>query len=195
MRHVNSLAKDNSLSLAVSCSDFVSPQGLMRRTMVLFRPFYHCHSRQHRDRYQVRLNPLVLVGLISASTYITNSTVRPDFLASHSLISAVGSIGGIVGAAISGSFLFLIACVNIFYLVQAIKERRQMQRAHALGVPAEANDPTKIHGGGCLVRIIAPILRSVDRPWKMYPVGVLFGFGEYIRLSQCMITQDRLRHG
>jgi high-affinity nickel permease len=29
-----------------------------------------------------------------------------------------------------------------------------------------------------MVRIIAPILRAVDKPWKLYPVGVLFGFGE-----------------
>ncbi len=29
-----------------------------------------------------------------------------------------------------------------------------------------------------MVRIIAPILKAVNRSWKMYPVGILFGFGE-----------------
>ncbi|GAA6004137.1 hypothetical protein JCM10207_002444 [Rhodosporidiobolus poonsookiae] len=29
----------------------------------------------------------------------------------------------------------------------------------------------------CIARIGRPIFRLIDRPWKMYPVGVLFGFG------------------
>lgn len=53
-----------------------------------------------------------------------------------------------------------------------------MKRAEAAGEVYEVPDVTKIQGGGCLVRIVAPLLRAVDRPWKMYPVGVLFGFGE-----------------
>jgi len=28
-----------------------------------------------------------------------------------------------------------------------------------------------------MMRILGPVVRFVDRPWKMYPVGVLFGFG------------------
>ena len=110
---------------------------------------------------------------------MTSSTVRRLCVpCAAALTPGVGSIGGIVGASISASFLFLIACLNTFYLVQAIKERQRVKRTKAMGFPAEEGDTTKIHGGGCLVRIIAPILRSVDRPWKMYPVGILFGFGE-----------------
>lgn len=30
-----------------------------------------------------------------------------------------------------------------------------------------------------MMRVLGPVTRFVDRPWKMYPVGVLFGFGEY----------------
>ena len=29
----------------------------------------------------------------------------------------------------------------------------------------------------CLGRLIRPVLRLIDRPWKMYPVGLLFGLG------------------
>ncbi|KAK8869931.1 hypothetical protein IAR55_000499 [Kwoniella newhampshirensis] len=94
-------------------------------------------------------------------------------------LDTVGSIGGIVGTSVSASFLFLIACINIYFLVGTIKQRRSIKRRQALGLPPDENDadPSKIYGGGCLVRIIAPVLKAVDRPWKMYPVGVLFGFG------------------
>ena len=34
------------------------------------------------------------------------------------------------------------------------------------------------HKGTLMMRILGPIVTFVDRPWKMYPVGVLFGFGE-----------------
>jgi len=33
------------------------------------------------------------------------------------------------------------------------------------------------HGNTLLMKIIGPVITFVDRPWKMYPVGVLFGFG------------------
>ena len=41
------------------------------------------------------------------------------------------------------------------------------------------------------MRIIGPILRSVDRPWKMYPVGVLFGFGKPIRVRFSTQADDK----
>ncbi|WWD01555.1 hypothetical protein V866_008500 [Kwoniella sp. B9012] len=94
-------------------------------------------------------------------------------------LDKVGSVGGIIGASVSSSFLFLIACINIYFLVGAIRQRRKIKRRQEAGLPIEDEDadPTKVYGGGCMVRIIRPVLRAVDRSWKMYPVGVLFGFG------------------
>jgi high-affinity nickel-transport protein len=87
-------------------------------------------------------------------------------------------VGGIIGASVSASFLFLIACLNIYFLTTALRERRRIKRLQAAGLPVDPPEAGAIQGGGCLVRIIGPVLRAVDRPWKMYPVGVLFGFGE-----------------
>ncbi|ORY22758.1 high-affinity nickel-transport protein-domain-containing protein [Naematelia encephala] len=93
-------------------------------------------------------------------------------------LDRVGSVGGIVGTSISSTFLFLIAVINTYFLISTIRERRRTDRLRARGLPIdEAEQVGKIHGGGCLVRIIAPVLRAVNKPWKMYPVGVLFGFG------------------
>ncbi|KAL7422215.1 hypothetical protein Q5752_002861 [Cryptotrichosporon argae] len=91
-------------------------------------------------------------------------------------LNRVGSIGGIVGTAVSASFLFLVASINTFFLVQALRERRRARARELAGVPAEAAE-IGIQGGGLIVRLVAPILRAVDRPWKLYPVGILFGFG------------------
>ncbi|WWC88236.1 uncharacterized protein L201_003142 [Kwoniella dendrophila CBS 6074] len=96
-------------------------------------------------------------------------------------LDKVGSVGGIIGASVSSSFLFLIACINIYFLIIAIRQRRAIRKREEAGIPdeneGESGDQNKIYGGGCMVRIIRPVLRAVDKSWKMYPVGILFGFG------------------
>lgn len=91
-------------------------------------------------------------------------------------LDRVGAVGGVVGTAVSATFLFLVAVINAFFLWDALRHRRARKQREALGLPPVADETAAIHGGGCLVRVIAPVLRAVDRPWKLYPVGVLFGF-------------------
>ncbi|WWC69592.1 uncharacterized protein I206_103535 [Kwoniella pini CBS 10737] len=92
-------------------------------------------------------------------------------------LDKVGSVGGIIGASVSSSFLFLIACINIYFLIITIRQRRAIKKRQELGLPDEENEENKIYGGGCMVRIIRPVLKAVNKSWKMYPVGILFGFG------------------
>jgi high-affinity nickel-transport protein len=87
----------------------------------------------------------------------------------------VGEIGGTVGTAISAAFLFLIALINIIFLAQAIRERKRLQSGNTV-IGEEEERP--IQGGGMMVRIIGPVLKAVDKPWKLYPVGLLFGLGK-----------------
>lgn len=91
-------------------------------------------------------------------------------------LDGVGAIGGIVGTAVSASFLFLVAVINSWFLFDALRHRRARKQREAMGLPPAENEAQAVHGGGCLVRIVGPILRAVDAPWKLYPVGVLFGF-------------------
>jgi len=93
------------------------------------------------------------------------------------LVAGVGAIGGIIGTSVSASFLFLIASINIYFLIGALRTRKEIKQRQALGLPPDTEN-TGIQGGGCMVRIIAPVLKTVNRSWKMYPVGVLFGFGK-----------------
>jgi len=87
----------------------------------------------------------------------------------------VGEIGGTVGTAISAAFLFLIALINIIFLVQAVKAKKRLHHTEARLGEEEARP---IQGGGLMVRIIRPVLKAVDKPWRLYPVGLLFGLGK-----------------
>jgi hypothetical protein len=103
----------------------------------------------------------------------------------------VGEIGGTVGTAISAAFLFLIALINIIFLVQAIKERNRLQSGNTV---SGEDEERPIHGGGMMVRIIGPVLKAVDRPWKLYPVGLLFGLGKLLVSRITRANLARLRY-
>ena len=51
-------------------------------------------------------------------------------------INGVGSVGGIVGAAVSGSFLFFIALANSIILYRILRDRRRVSLAQCLFVVA-----------------------------------------------------------
>ncbi|CAK9782757.1 NicO-domain-containing protein [Cutaneotrichosporon oleaginosum] len=90
-------------------------------------------------------------------------------------LGKVGDVGGIIGTSVSAVFLFLVAVINSYFLVGAVRARKRAKELERLGLPPD--EDVTVQGGGCLVRIIGPILKAVDKPWKLYPVGILFGFG------------------
>lgn len=68
--------------------------------------------------------------------------------------SALRTWTGIIGPTVSGVFLLIIAAINIASL------------RHRHG-----------HAGGPVLRMLGPVERAVDRPSRMYVVGLLFGLG------------------
>ncbi|KAG7440854.1 NicO-domain-containing protein [Guyanagaster necrorhizus] len=95
-------------------------------------------------------------------------------------IDGVGTVGGILGAAVSGSFLFIVGVANSIFLWKAIRQRRKMrEHQQANGAQRDTEDPFEDpkHGHMLMMRILGPIITFVNKPWKMYPVGILFGFG------------------
>jgi high-affinity nickel-transport protein len=79
----------------------------------------------------------------------------------------------IIGTCVSGFFLFLIAAFNIVILVGIVKVFRQMRR----GAYDDAALEEQLNNRGLLNRFLGPLARRVDTPWKMYPIGFLFGLG------------------
>ncbi|RYO24155.1 hypothetical protein AA0111_g8690 [Alternaria arborescens] len=82
-------------------------------------------------------------------------------------------VGGIIGTSVSAAFLLLLGLMNIYILYKLIVQMRKMIASD----PGSEHEEFKIQGGGCLFPILQKLFKLVDRPWKMYPLGVLFGLG------------------
>ena len=65
----------------------------------------------------------------------------------------------VVGTTVSGSFLYLIALANLVLLAGALRD----------GPAAQPSGP--------MTRLFGRLFGTVDKPWHMYPVGLLFGLG------------------
>jgi nickel/cobalt transporter (NiCoT) family protein len=83
------------------------------------------------------------------------------------------TVTGVVGTMVSGTFLFLIAALNVAVLVSIAKVFRQMR----LGRYSDEELEEQLAKRGLMNRFLGPLARRVDAPWKMYPVGLLFGLG------------------
>ncbi|HEX4060629.1 MAG TPA: HoxN/HupN/NixA family nickel/cobalt transporter [Streptosporangiaceae bacterium] len=79
----------------------------------------------------------------------------------------------IIGTLVSGFFLFLIAALNIVILISIVKVFREMRSGKYDDEQLEA----QLAKRGLMNRILGRFARRVDAPWKMYPIGFLFGLG------------------
>ncbi|KAI6027496.1 NicO-domain-containing protein [Pisolithus microcarpus] len=91
----------------------------------------------------------------------------------YNKLSTLNNLASVVGTAISASFLFLVGLGNSIILWKIIRQRRVKHRE---GQDATMNSDPPIQNT-LMMRIIGPLVNFVNRPWKMYPVGVLFGLG------------------
>jgi high-affinity nickel-transport protein len=160
------------------------------------------------------LSPPVCVGLffslghstivIVASAIVMGaaSTIRDKF-------GAFGETGGIIGASVSSAFLLLIGFLNAFVFFKLVQELREIQRTgeyryrdpvldalegtinstsdgdNGRDDAKESRHSTSRHQrGGIFIRILRPLFNLIDRSWKMYPLGVLFGLGFDTELAQ-----------
>jgi nickel/cobalt transporter (NiCoT) family protein len=108
----------------------------------------------------------VLALLLNFGIRALNNQVRADGSTLH-------NVTGIVGTMVSGTFLFLIAALNVAVLVSIAKVFRQMR----LGSYSDEELEEQLAKRGLMNRFLGPLARRVDTPWKMYPVGLLFGLG------------------
>ena len=79
----------------------------------------------------------------------------------------------IIGTSVSGGFLYLIAVLNLVVLVGIVKVYRSMKNGAYDDVELER----QLDNRGFMNRFLGGYAKRIDTPWKMYPVGVLFGLG------------------
>jgi nickel/cobalt transporter (NiCoT) family protein len=87
--------------------------------------------------------------------------------------SGLHVITGVIGTSVSGTFLYIIAALNVVILVGIVKVFREMRTGRFDDDELEE----QLAKRGLMNRLLGPLARRVDRPWKMYPIGVLFGLG------------------
>jgi high-affinity nickel-transport protein len=87
--------------------------------------------------------------------------------------SALHHYTGIIGLTVSGTFLMIIAILNLIILVSILDVFFKMRR----GLYNEEELEKHLNSRGLLMRFFGPIARRIDKSWKMYPLGILFGLG------------------
>ena len=87
--------------------------------------------------------------------------------------SALHHYTGLIGLTVSGTFLMLIAVLNLIILISILRVFFEMRR----GLYNEEQLEKHLNSRGLLMRFFGPIARQIDASWKMYPLGILFGLG------------------
>lgn len=97
-------------------------------------------------------------------------------------------VGNIIGTSVSAAFLLILCIGNgwVLYglvrrLQEALAEKRRAATAsegcHVNQQETPVVDRLGFEGGGFIARICRNLFRAIDRPWKMFPLGVVFGLG------------------
>jgi nickel/cobalt transporter (NiCoT) family protein len=87
--------------------------------------------------------------------------------------SGLEHFGGLFGTIVSATFLYLIALLNIVILVGIMRVFRSMRNGSFDEVELER----QLNNRGLMFRFFGRWMRTIDKEWKMYPVGVVFGLG------------------
>lgn len=108
----------------------------------------------------------VLAFLLTLGVKTLAGPVRDDGSSLH-------DVTGLIGTTVSGTFLYLIAGVNLVILAGIWKVFRAMRS----GRYDEAALEEQLNNRGLMNRLLGRVTASVSEPWHMYPLGLLFGLG------------------
>jgi high-affinity nickel-transport protein len=124
---------------------------------------------------------------VSAGFWFSLGHSSVVFAASLLLVAGVRSVAGVVqdensqvarslgliGTLVAGTFLLLIGLMNLGAAVGIARVFRRMRT----GEFDEAELERHLHSRGFLIRILGRVVRRVNKPWHLYPVGLLMGLG------------------
>jgi high-affinity nickel-transport protein len=87
--------------------------------------------------------------------------------------STLHSVTGVIGASVSGVFLWVLGILNFAVLLGILKVFRGMRSGHY----DEAELEEHLNKRGFMNRFLNGLTKSVRKAWHIYPIGVLFGLG------------------
>ena len=108
---------------------------------------------------------VVGVGITIAAKSVFRAVVTPS--------SGFETAGGVVGTALSASFLLVIAALNVLVLAGILRVFRDMRR----GVYDEQELEAQLQSRGLMYRFFGRLIRSINHTWQLYFVGAAFGIG------------------
>ncbi|MEU1201095.1 HoxN/HupN/NixA family nickel/cobalt transporter [Streptomyces sp. NPDC005813] len=108
---------------------------------------------------------VLLAALIAGGTQLAGRIMNEG--------SSTHQVLGVMGTTVSGSFLYLIAALNLVALVGILRVFRAMRA----GEYDEAELEQHLDSRGFMNRVLGRFTKSITRPGQMYPLGFLFGLG------------------
>jgi nickel/cobalt transporter (NiCoT) family protein len=87
--------------------------------------------------------------------------------------STLHSVTGVIGASVSGVFLWVLGIINLAVLLGIVKVFREMRT----GGFNEQQLEEQLNRRGLMNRLLNGLTKSVRKPRQIYPIGLLFGLG------------------
>jgi len=108
---------------------------------------------------------IVGVGITIAAKAVFGAVVTPH--------SSFESAGGVAGTALSATFLWLIAGLNLVVLAGIVRVFRDLRR----GIYDEAELEAQLLSRGLMYRVFGRLMGSITRTRQLFFVGFVFGIG------------------
>jgi high-affinity nickel-transport protein len=131
------------------------------------RRLMHARQQPVAVGFFFSLGHSTIVILLSAALALSTAFIKVH-------LPQLQATGSIVGTSVSAAFLIVIGLINLVVLLDVFRRFQAVRRGGSLDDEALHDH---LDNRGLLARLFRPALRLVDRSWKMYPVGVLFGLG------------------
>ncbi|MFZ1022997.1 MAG: HoxN/HupN/NixA family nickel/cobalt transporter [Thermoplasmata archaeon] len=103
----------------------------------------------------------MVVGLVVAAEFIQRQ------------YNTFASVGAVLGTLISGTFLFIIGLVNVIIVLEVYRIFKGLKNRE---LDQKALDE-QMEKRGFLYRYFGKLFKVIEKPWQIYPIGVLFGLG------------------
>ncbi|MDH6130153.1 high-affinity nickel-transport protein [Kitasatospora sp. GP82] len=108
---------------------------------------------------------VVMAALVAGGAALAG-TLMDDRSTTHQVL-------GVIGTTASGTFLYLIAALNLAALMGILKVFRSMRAGQYDERELEAH----LDSRGLMNRVLSRATRSITRPGQMFPVGMVLGLG------------------